>query len=581
MEPELTQPGRRVAGRYQLVETLGKGGYATVWRAIDLETGASVAMKLLHRPFRGSSFAIERFGREVEVLMRLEHPAIARPVGFSLEGDTPWFAMELVVGEPLQRVIGLAASAGRHLAPDTLAAALRPIALALDYAHAQGVVHRDVKPANIMVTERGGVLLDFGIAKLPADDAAAETTRGRAIGSFAYMAVEQVRGEAVDARTDVYGLSVVLYEALTLRRAWHLDAEGRPLPAYTAGSTRSPRNAVPELMQRVSTEARPIASQHRPGLDPAIDALLVRGMALDPAERPSSATRLVDGVLERLVASEPTRGPRLDLSLYDPTRAGFGPSGTAVRSPPRTGTALRDEPSGTEVRGALLGAAGGPGPDPTRLAGPPGGDPTRLTGPDATRLTGAGTWTGTHASPRPSLALPAALLGLAVVLGVGAVIAASRRAPLDDAPLVHTAPMSSPGARPGVVVAPPEPALELPDAGPVAVAPEPSVAATPAPTPPRPRPRPAVGAAPSVAPAPETAPPPTDPVVGLRLRLAQLRRGPLDPAALSRLVRGIRAAAAELPAADRKRIEAAADTSAMLGDLDGLGRALDELEAAR
>ena len=210
------QGGQRI-GAYELVSELGRGGQGAVWKALDTRVGRTVALKLL--PAGGlSAAALARFRREAALTSRLEHPGLCTVYDVDLEADQPFVAMRLVPGESLQQRIERA-RAGQGALDHAFAIGLvEQAARALHAAHVAGVVHRDVKPGNLMLTPDGQiVVLDFGIARELDGQAPALTRTGDVFGTPAYMAPEQIEGLPADARSDVWALGVVLYEALLLR----------------------------------------------------------------------------------------------------------------------------------------------------------------------------------------------------------------------------------------------------------------------------------------------------------------------------------------------------------------------------
>ncbi len=201
-----------VAGRYRLVTLLGRGGTAEVWRAEDDSLGRSVALKLVTVPTDDSA---ARAGDEARLLARLNHPGLV-PVydAGTDERDRPWVVMELVEGETLADAVK------RGAIPSTRTAEIgRSLAEALAYVHSQGLVHRDVKPANVLMGKADRVrLTDFGIARLV--DAARVTSTGMMVGTASYLAPEQVAGEPVGPAADVYALGLMLLECLTGEREY-------------------------------------------------------------------------------------------------------------------------------------------------------------------------------------------------------------------------------------------------------------------------------------------------------------------------------------------------------------------------
>jgi predicted Ser/Thr protein kinase len=198
-----------LAGRYELLEVVGRGGAGVVYRARDKQRGEYVAVKMLHESVADDPELLQRFEREARVLRRLRHPAIVRLRDFGYDAQRPFLVMEFVEGRPLQQLLPLPR-------PRALALVLE-LCDALRHAHERGLVHRDVKPGNILVDPNGRVrLADFGIAGFLDTQAEARlTASSHVVGTPAYMAPEARCGAAPDPRMDVYSLGVVLYQLLT------------------------------------------------------------------------------------------------------------------------------------------------------------------------------------------------------------------------------------------------------------------------------------------------------------------------------------------------------------------------------
>ncbi|HKS57310.1 MAG TPA: protein kinase [Steroidobacteraceae bacterium] len=212
----LPVPGDHL-GRYEVIDLLGVGGMGTVYRARDATLGREVALKALAEAFRGDSASLRRFEREARVLATLNHPNIATIYGFERLEGSPFLVLERVEGDTLSQRL----NRGPLPVTEALAVAVQIVA-GLEEAHAQGVIHRDLKPSNVMLTRAGRVkLVDFGLAKTvdtrgTAQEAVEPITKiGIVLGTARYMSPEQVMGEDVDVRTDVWAFGCVLYEMLT------------------------------------------------------------------------------------------------------------------------------------------------------------------------------------------------------------------------------------------------------------------------------------------------------------------------------------------------------------------------------
>jgi serine/threonine-protein kinase len=199
-------------GDYVLIEPLARGGYGEVWRAERRAGVGDVAIKILHAELIESTEAIARFRREAETIAAIDHRAVVAVEGFGETDDgRPYFAMELLDGVDLGALVRIRGA----LPAAEILEILEPVCDALDRAHALGIVHRDLKPSNIVACDGRVVLLDFGVAKILETAGPALTASRMTIGTPACMAPEQIRGEAVDARTDVYGLGALAYQLLT------------------------------------------------------------------------------------------------------------------------------------------------------------------------------------------------------------------------------------------------------------------------------------------------------------------------------------------------------------------------------
>ena len=282
--------GRTIA-HYRITSQLGSGGMGVVYRAEDLRLGRPVALKFLPPGLNKDRSAVERLRREARAASSLNHPNICTIYDVREQDGQHFIAMELVEGDPLvNRIAG-----GPMALLDLLRLAIE-IADALDAAHARAIVHRDLKPANILITSRGSAkVLDFGLAKqLQADDGltvAALTHPGSALGTISYMSPEQARGQAVDARSDLFSLGVVLYEMATGRQPF-----------------TGPTSAVvfDGILNR-----DPLPARHAlPGLPADLDHLISRLLKRNPDDRPASARVVLDELRLILRAHESGSGSR-------------------------------------------------------------------------------------------------------------------------------------------------------------------------------------------------------------------------------------------------------------------------------
>ncbi|GGJ88706.1 serine/threonine protein kinase [Pilimelia anulata] len=283
----MTAQARLLGGRYQVGELLGYGGMAEVHRGRDLRLGRDVAIKMLRNDLARDRTFQERFRREAQNAAALNHPAIVAVYDTGEEhaptGEVlPFIVMEFVNGRTLKEVL---AAEGRIM-PRRALEIVADICAALEFSHRHGIIHRDIKPGNVMLNRNGQVkVMDFGIARALASGATTMTQTSAVIGTAQYLSPEQARGEAVDARSDVYAAGCVLFELL----CGH--------PPFTGDSP------VAVAYQHVR-EDPPTPSQLNPEVGPDIDAIVLKALAKNPLNRYQSGAEMRADVL-RAAAGRP------------------------------------------------------------------------------------------------------------------------------------------------------------------------------------------------------------------------------------------------------------------------------------
>ncbi len=310
-----TRIGTKIGG-YAVESLLGRGGMSVVYLAVDAKLGRRVALKIMSEELAENESFRTRFVREAEMAANLEHPNIV-PVYDAGDADgVLYLAMRVIRGTDLRRVI----TGGGPMEVERSVAILRQVGGALDAAHRAGLVHRDVKPANILLTEDGGdehaYLSDFGLTK-HASSKSGLTRTGQFMGTLDYVAPEQIRGNEVDGRTDIYSLGCVLYESLTAKVPYVKDQDVAILFAHLEDPV-------------------PLVTDVRPELPAAVDEVVARAMAKQKDDRFATCAELV--VAARLAMAETPRA-----SVPGPTIAAAAP--TILASPPGVEEQLEPHPS--------------------------------------------------------------------------------------------------------------------------------------------------------------------------------------------------------------------------------------------
>jgi serine/threonine protein kinase len=346
--------GTLLAGRYRLRRKLGTGGMAVVWAADDEVLGRAVAIKQLHAPTDDGS---RRFSREARIGAKLRHPGLVTVFDVVTDGPNVLLVMELVDGPSLAAVL----EDGPLPAADVLRI-LEPVAAALDHVHEAGVVHRDVKPANILVGHDGQTrLADLGIATAAASTRI--TGAGTILGTPAYIAPEQLEGQDATPASDVYALAAVAFAALS----------GRP--------ARSGRDALAILLA-VRTTPAPRLREYWPGAPQGADDLLARGLARDPGERPASARELIHGLAAALAPS--IEAPRLIEPAPQPAAGSRPPRRRPSRGPLVVGMLALALVAGTLAAILASGNDDSPSKQVAAATRTPAPSPTRTPTPTAT-----------------------------------------------------------------------------------------------------------------------------------------------------------------------------------------------------
>ncbi|MEE8868708.1 MAG: Stk1 family PASTA domain-containing Ser/Thr kinase [Acidipropionibacterium acidipropionici] len=320
----MTEAGSWLGGRYELLNVIGRGGMAEVWKARDHRLGRDVAIKRLRADLASDETFQARFQREAQSAAGLNHPNIVSVYDTGEGPDqnsglsVPYIVMELVQGHTLRDVL----RDDRKILPERALEFTQGVLDALSYSHAAGIVHRDIKPANVMLTETGQVkVMDFGIARAVSDTSATMTQTAAVIGTAQYLSPEQARGEVVDNRADIYATGCLLYELLVGR------------PPFLGDSP------VSVAYQHVREIPAPPSSLD-PEITPAMDAITLKALAKAPADRYQTAKQMHDDIARVLAGQMPLAPLATGAAAADESTmatqviAPAAISGTAVRGTP-------------------------------------------------------------------------------------------------------------------------------------------------------------------------------------------------------------------------------------------------------
>jgi serine/threonine-protein kinase len=314
----LSTADRTYGGRYAILERVGQGGMAEVYRARDELLGRDVAVKVLSERFSRDRSFVERFRREAQAAANLNHPNIVSLFDYGADEDTYFIVMEFIDGSSLSDIVRREGA----LMPERAAEIASDVARALDRAHAQGLVHRDIKSGNIMITRTGQTkVTDFGIARAVGRDGEQTMTQtGMVIGTAAYLSPEQAQGNPVDGRSDVYSLGVVLFEMLT-------------------GSTPFSGDTALSIAYKHVREDPPRPSELNRDVSPQLDAVTLKALAKNPDNRYSSAAEMSED-LQRFMHGQKVQATPI---LADQTAVMGRGTGTQVLPP--TDIPSAEEPS--------------------------------------------------------------------------------------------------------------------------------------------------------------------------------------------------------------------------------------------
>ena len=338
----MAEIGDTLGGRYRLIELLGQGGMATIFRAVDTQLGRDVAVKLLRSEYLRDPDFSSRFRQEAQAAASLSHPNVVTVYDYGADPSGPYIVMELVDGEDLATIL----KGSGALPPRQVARIGSAVARALAAAHAAGLVHRDVKPGNILIGRDGQVkVADFGIARAIAE--AQLTLPGTTMGSVHYFSPEQARGEPATASSDIYSLGIVLYEMLTGIRPYEGDSAAAVGIARLSGPVPDPTLV-------------------RASVPPDLSAITRKALAPEPAGRFSSAAAMADA---------------LDATL-DPGAAGLAAAGLGAAATVAAASGVANSnPGAIPYAADAYATAPAPTPAPVPTTPPPYETPPPSEGP--------------------------------------------------------------------------------------------------------------------------------------------------------------------------------------------------------
>ncbi len=321
MEDRENEITAQLAGRYELIELLGRGGFAAVYRVMNLRLQRTEALKVLSQMLTDDQDFARRFEQEARVAASLDHPNIVKIYDYGGLDGLFWFSMQLVDGPSLGRRL----KSGSRVEPFTAARIGIRVLDALRYSHERGVIHRDIKPDNILIDREGRpYITDYGVAK--SQLALVKTQAGTLLGSPAYMSPEQLQGKALDGRSDLYSVGVTLYKALSGELPFSGD------------------DTFKATMKRLSERARPL-SEALPGIDSELEAIVMHALEREPSDRFQDAAEFC-GAFEDFLAGAPVADQPLPIPVGEDATIVMTPSRGSRTGSTRTPTLSR-RPSGS------------------------------------------------------------------------------------------------------------------------------------------------------------------------------------------------------------------------------------------
>lgn len=313
--------GRRLGGRYLLEDLLGQGGMSAVYKGNDPNLRRTVAVKLIHPHLSQDPQFVTRFEEEAAAVAQLKHPNIIQVYDFDHDNDTYYMVLEYIPGETLREFQADVINKQGSMDPGRAREIVAQVCDALEYAHQRGMIHRDIKPANIMINEQGqAILMDFGVAKIVGGKQL--TATGVVVGTANYISPEQVKGEDLDRRVDLYALGIMLYEMLSGRPPFDADSAATIMMKHV-------NNPVPDI-QRTN-----------PNVPDDLVAIIDKALKKDRNARFSTAAEMSQALRSaRLVppaAKPPIAATTIDPPTSEPAGAAPSQTGYPEMTPPRSG----------------------------------------------------------------------------------------------------------------------------------------------------------------------------------------------------------------------------------------------------